>query len=51
MIDDSSRAGPTVAELEAVLLEAKLSAPHRRAGSVSRAGLIEAASCTAHEGW
>ena len=41
--DHSARAGPTVAELEAVLLEAKLSAPHRRAGSVSRAGLIETA--------
>ena len=41
--DHWARAGPTVAELEAVLLEAKLSAPHRRAGSVSRAGLIETA--------
>ena len=37
------RAGPTAAELEAVLLEAKLSVPHRRTGSVSRAALIEAA--------
>ena len=44
MTDDSGGAGPTVAALEAVLLEAKLSAPRRRAGSVSRAGLIEAAS-------
>ena len=35
--------GPTVAELEAVLLEAKLSVPHRRPGSVSRADLIETA--------
>ena len=43
MTDDSARAGPTTAELEAVLLEAKLSVPHRRTGSVSRAGLIEAA--------
>ena len=43
MTDDSARAGPSLAELEAVLLEAKLSVPHRRAGSVSRAGLIEAA--------
>ena len=41
--DDSARAGPTAAELEAVLLDAKLSVPHRRPGSVSRAGLIEAA--------
>jgi LuxR family transcriptional regulator, maltose regulon positive regulatory protein len=41
--DDLGRAGTTVAELEAVLLEAKLSLPHRRAGSVSRAGLIETA--------
>ena len=43
MTDDLGRAGTTVAELEAVLLEAKLSLPHRRAGSVSRAGLIETA--------
>ena len=43
MTDDSGRAGPTVDELEAVLLEAKLSVPHRRPGSVSRAGLIETA--------
>ena len=35
--------GRRVAELEAVLLEAKLSVPQRRAGSVSRAGLIETA--------
>ena len=35
--------GRRVAELEAVLLEAKLSVPRRLAGSVSRAGLIEAA--------
>ena len=40
---DSARAGPTVAELEAVLLQAKLAVPHRRTGSVSRAALIEAA--------
>ena len=43
MIEDSGHPGPTAAELEAVLLEAKLSVPHRRAGSVSRAALIEAA--------
>jgi LuxR family maltose regulon positive regulatory protein len=43
MTDDSRRADPTTAMLEAVLLEAKLSAPHRRPGSVSRAGLIEGA--------
>ena len=43
MTDDSARGGPSLAELEAVLLEAKLSVPHRRAGSVSRAGLIETA--------
>ena len=43
MTDDSGRAGPTAAALEAVLLEAKLSVPHRRAGSVSRADLIETA--------
>ena len=36
-------AGPTAARLEAVLLEAKLSVPRRRPGSVSRAGLIETA--------
>ena len=41
MADDSGRAGPTVAELDAVLLEAKLSVPHSRPGSVSRADLIE----------
>src|SRR6185503_4660128 len=41
--DDAGRTGVTTADLEAVLLEAKLSVPHRRAGSVSRAGLIEAA--------
>ena len=41
--DDSGRAGPTAAALEAVLLEAKLAVPRGRAGSVSRAGLIEAA--------
>ena len=39
--DDSGRAGPTIAALEAVLLEAKLSVPDRRAGSVSRADLIQ----------
>ncbi len=41
--DDSGRVGPTVSEFEGVLLEAKLSVPHRRSGSVSRADLIEAA--------
>jgi LuxR family transcriptional regulator, maltose regulon positive regulatory protein len=41
--DDAGRAGPTVAELEAVLLEAKLSVPPLRAGTVSRAGLIQTA--------
>ena len=43
MADDSGRTGTTVAELEAVLLDAKLSVPRRRPGSVSRAGLIETA--------
>lgn len=43
MADDAGRAGPTVAELEAVLLEAKLSVPPLRAGTVSRAGLIQTA--------
>ena len=43
MTDDSARGGPSVAALESVLLDAKLSVPHRRAGSVSRAGLIETA--------
>ena len=40
---DSGRPGATTDDLEAVLLEAKLSVPHRRAGSVSRADLIETA--------
>ena len=43
MTDDAGNAGATTADLEAVLLEAKLSVPRRRAGSVSRAALIEAA--------
>ena len=43
MTVDSGRPGTTTDDLEAVLLEAKLSVPHRRAGSVSRAGLIETA--------
>ncbi|HSU34848.1 MAG TPA: AAA family ATPase, partial [Propionibacteriaceae bacterium] len=43
MTEDSARAGPTMAELEAVLLDAKLSVPQRQAGSVSHADLIEAA--------
>ena len=42
MTDDSRRAGPTSDELDRVLLEAKLSVPHRRSGSVSRAKLIQA---------
>jgi LuxR family transcriptional regulator, maltose regulon positive regulatory protein len=41
--DDSGRTGPTVADLDAVLLQAKLSVPHSRPGSVSRADLIEVA--------
>ena len=43
MTDDSGRAGSTVAELEAVLLDAKLSVPQSRPGSVSRAELINTA--------
>jgi len=39
----TSSVAPTVDELESVLLEAKLRAPHPRSGSVSRAALIEAA--------
>ena len=46
MTDGSGRAASAVPELEAQLLEAKLSVPHRRPGSVSRAALIE----TAREG-
>jgi LuxR family maltose regulon positive regulatory protein len=41
--DDSGRAEPTVADLEPLLLDAKLSVPHPRPGSVSRARLIETA--------
>ena len=43
MTDDSVHAGPTAAELEAVLLDAKLSVPHAHPGAVSRAELIETA--------
>ncbi|HWI02189.1 MAG TPA: hypothetical protein VNT27_17815, partial [Propionibacteriaceae bacterium] len=43
MTDDSGRAGPMTAALEAELLDAKLSVPRVRAGSVSRAGLIASA--------
>jgi LuxR family maltose regulon positive regulatory protein len=46
MTDASSPAASAVPELEAQLLEAKLSVPHRRPGSVSRAELIQ----TAREG-
>ena len=42
----TSSVAPTVDELESVLLEAKLTVPHPRPGSVSRAALIE----TAREG-
>ena len=41
--DDSGRTGTTVPELEAVLLDAKLSVPRHRPGSVTRAGLIKTA--------
>jgi LuxR family maltose regulon positive regulatory protein len=43
MSDDRGRASPTVVELEALLLDAKLSVPDPRSGSVSRAELIETA--------
>ena len=43
MTDGSGRAASAVPELEAQLLDAKLSVPHRRPGSVSRADLIETA--------
>jgi LuxR family transcriptional regulator, maltose regulon positive regulatory protein len=46
MTDASSPAASVVPELEAQLLEAKLSVPHRRPGSVSRADPIQ----TAREG-
>ncbi len=46
MADDSGRTGTTVAELGSVLLDAKLSVPRRRPGSVTRARLIKTArSC------
>jgi LuxR family maltose regulon positive regulatory protein len=41
--DSGSEAEPTVGRLDALLVDAKLSVPHRRTGSVSRAGLIETA--------
>ncbi len=40
MSEDSGSGSPTIAELDAVLLEAKLAVPRRREGSVSRASLI-----------
>jgi LuxR family transcriptional regulator, maltose regulon positive regulatory protein len=43
MAEDPSGAVPKVAELDALLLDAKLSVPKPRPGSVSRAGLIETA--------
>ena len=43
MTDDSGHSGPTLVELEPVLLDAKLSVPPPRPGSVSRAELIETA--------
>ena len=43
MITDRGRASPAVVELEALLLDAKLSVPDRRPGAVSRAELIETA--------
>ena len=43
MSDDRVGSGPPAARLEATLFEARLSVPRRRPGSVSRAGLIEAA--------
>ena len=39
----TSRVAPTVDQLESVLLEAKLTVPHPRPGSVNRADLIETA--------
>ena len=41
--DDSGRVAASVAALESLLLDAKLAVPDHRAGSVSRAGLIETA--------
>ena len=43
MTDDSGHSGPTLVELEPLLLDAKLSVPPPRPGSVSRAELIETA--------
>ena len=43
MTDAGGRASPSVVELEALLLDAKLSVPDLRPGSVSRAELIETA--------
>jgi LuxR family maltose regulon positive regulatory protein len=43
MTDDRGWAPPRAVELEALLLDAKLSVPHRRPGSVSRIELIETA--------
>ncbi|HWI01801.1 MAG TPA: AAA family ATPase, partial [Propionibacteriaceae bacterium] len=40
MTGDSGRPGPTVVELDSLLLKAKLSVPRRRPGSVSRSDLI-----------
>ena len=43
MTDDRGGVSPAVVELEAVLLDAKLSVPTSRPGTVSRAELIETA--------
>jgi LuxR family transcriptional regulator, maltose regulon positive regulatory protein len=45
---DSSHAPPAVPELRQLLLDAKFSVPQPRPGSVSRAGLIEAARTGGH---
>ena len=47
MTDDPGHVGPTVAELEAVLLDAKLAVPDLHPGSVSRSGLINTARASA----
>jgi LuxR family maltose regulon positive regulatory protein len=43
MVEDGGRAAPSILELEAVLLGAKLAVPDLRPGAVSRAELIETA--------
>jgi LuxR family transcriptional regulator, maltose regulon positive regulatory protein len=43
MSEISRRTAPTDVALDALMLEAKLSVPHRRSGTVSRAALIERA--------